>query len=388
MAIDPDRRSRVIAMLREEKLDALICSSPTEVLLLTGYWPVMGNSIAIFTAGGEVHVLLPEDEHEIAANNSNAVLTDFIPEQLQILTTPKEAIGKPIASLCRKLSITQARVGMELEQNLQPASYAVTACYRSTLRDLLHEEFPKLTIVAADGALERLKASKTAIELERMNANVKVAEAGFSAAPQAIQEGLRETVVAAAIQSAFQQSPAASRIERNYGFFYCMSGPNSAKAAAAYARTRQRIVEANDLVMIHANTCGDGYWTDITRTWTVSEPTQKQANMRAAIMEARLAALEVIRPGRHARDVDQAARSVLVKHGYGKEFKHPLGHGVGFAAANAKGRPRIHPASPDVLEAGMTFNVEPAIYFDGYGGMRHCDVVAVTSIGVKVMTDF
>jgi Xaa-Pro aminopeptidase len=221
-----------------------------------------------------------------------------------------------------------------------------------------------------------------------MNANVKVAEAGFSAAPQAIQEGLRETVVAAAIQSAFQQSPAASRIERNYGFFYCMSGPNSAKAAAAYARTRQRIVEANDLVMIHANTCGDGYWTDITRTWTVSEPTQKQANMRAAIMEARLAALEVIRPGRHARDVDQAARSVLVKHGYGKEFKHPLGHGVGFAAANAKGRPRIHPASPDVLEAGMTFNVEPAIYFDGYGGMRHCDVVAVTSIGVKVMTDF
>jgi hypothetical protein len=126
------------------------------VLLLTGYWPVIGNSIAIFTVDGEVHVLLPEDEHEIAAHNSNAVLTDFRPEQLHILTTPKEAIEKPLTHLCRKLSITQARVGMEIEQDLQPASYAVTACYRSTLRDLLQEEFPKLTIVAADSQLNTM----------------------------------------------------------------------------------------------------------------------------------------------------------------------------------------------------------------------------------------
>jgi Xaa-Pro aminopeptidase len=388
MAIDPERHSRVISMLREEKLDALICSAPTQVLLLTGYWPVIGNSIAVFTVDGEVRVLLPEDEHEIASHSSNAVLTDFHPELLHILTTPKEAIEKPLTHLCRKLSITQARVGMELEQNLQPASYAVTACYRSTLRDLLQEEFPRMSVVAADSQLEQLKASKTAVELECMQANVKAAEAGFNAAPDAIQEGLREADIAAANQSAFERSPIAARMQRSYGFFFCMSGPNSASAAAAYARTRQRKVEANDLVMIHANTCGDGYWTDITRTWTSGEPTEKQIHMREAIMEARLAALDVIHPGKHAKEVDQAARSVLDKHGYGKEFKHALGHGVGFAAANAKGRPRIHPASPDVLEAGMTFNVEPAIYFDGYGGMRHCDVVAVTATGVQVLTEF
>jgi Xaa-Pro aminopeptidase len=388
MAIDPERHSRVIAMLREEKLDALICSAPTQVLLLTGYWTVIGNSIAIFTVDGEVHVLLPEDEHEIAARSSNAVLTDFRPEQLHILTTPKEAVEKPLTHLCRKLSITQARVGMELEQDLQPASYAVTACYRSTLRDLLHEEFPKLTIVAADSQLERLKACKTVAELERMQASAKAAEAGFNAAPDAIQEGLREADIAAATQSAFERAPIAARMQRSYGFFYCMSGPNSASAAAAYARTRQRKVETNDLVMIHANTCGDGYWTDITRTWTAGEPTDKQIHMLEAIMEARQAALDAIHPGKHAKQVDQAARSVLDKHGYGKEFKHALGHGVGFAAANAKGRPRIQPAFPDVLESGMIFNVEPAIYFDGYGGMRHCDVVAVTAKGVQVLTEF
>jgi len=78
----------------------------------------------------------------------------------------------------------------------------------------------------------------------------------------------------------------------------------------------------------------------------------------------------------------------MKSHGFGSEFKHAAGHGVGFAAANPNGRPRIHPLSPDVLEAGMTFNLEPAAYFEGYGGMRHCNVIAVTSDGAKVMTDF
>ncbi len=69
----------------------------------------------------------------------------------------------------------------------------------------------------------------------------------------------------------------------------------------------------------------------------------------------------------------------MQRHGFGDAFRHSTGHGVGFAAANANGIPRIHPKSSDVLEEGMTFNIEPAAYFDGYGGMRHCDVVACNS---------
>jgi Xaa-Pro aminopeptidase len=212
MAIDPERHSRILSMLHEQKLDALVCSAPTQVLLLTGYRPVMGNSIAIFTADGDVHLLVPEDEHEIVATSSSALLTGFSPVSLDELRTPSEAIRKPFVSLCTKLSFAQTKEGMVLEHNL-------------------------------------------------------------------------------------------------------------------------------------------------------------------------------IRPGIHARQVDGTARSDLEKYSYGKQFTHALGHGAGFAA-NANGRPRIHPASPDVLEAGMTFNAEPAIYIEGYGGMRHCDVVAVTSSGADVLTQF
>jgi Xaa-Pro aminopeptidase len=140
--------------------------------------------------------------------------------------------------------------------------------------------------------------------------------------------------------------------------------------------------------MIHANTCADGYWTDITRTYTAGQASARHNDMREAIMEARSAGLAAVRPGATGSDVDKAARTVMESHGLGKAFKHAAGHGVGFAAANANGRPRIHPLSPDVLEEGMTFNLEPAAYFEGYGGMRHCDVVAVTKDGAEVITEF
>jgi Xaa-Pro dipeptidase len=167
-----------------------------------------------------------------------------------------------------------------------------------------------------------------------------------------------------------------------------MSGPNSVKAAAAYARTRRRVLQKGDLVMIHANTVGDGYWTDITRTFVVDAHSSSQQRMREAITEARTAALRTVSPGAPAQAIDAAARDVLTRYGFGSRFTHPTGHGVGFAAADPEAIPRIHPKSPDVLEAGMTFNIEPAIYCDGIGGMRHCDVVACTDSGADVLTTF
>ena len=56
------------------------------------------------------------------------------------------------------------------------------------------------------------------------------------------------------------------------------------------------------------------------------------------------------------------------ERGFEKEFKHPTGHGVGFVAIDHNARPRIHPVSEDVLEAGMVFNLEPGIYIEGVGG--------------------
>jgi Xaa-Pro aminopeptidase len=86
--------------------------------------------------------------------------------------------------------------------------------------------------------------------------------------------------------------------------------------------------------------------------------------------------------------VDRAAREVLAERGFGEYFTHGVGHNVGFSAISAEFPPRLHPASPDHLEIGMTFNIEPAIYIKGYGGLRQCDVVTVHEDGPEVLTTF
>jgi Xaa-Pro aminopeptidase len=93
-------------------------------------------------------------------------------------------------------------------------------------------------------------------------------------------------------------------------------------------------------------------------------------------------------PGVEAQAVDQAARDVLAAKGLGAAFKHPAGHGVGFAAIDHNARPRLRPGSPDVLLPGMVCNIEPAVYLDDAGGLRHCDMVAVTDGGVELLTPF
>ena len=387
--IDSERKDRVMEVLAQSHLDAIICSSPSAVLLLTGYWPVIGASVVVFTADGEVHVALPADEVDLAGRTSGASFIPYQPSTLAALTSPIEALANPLRLLLTKLELGKAAIGIEVDEGMQPFSYASCVHFRSSLADLLQQLAPEAHYESCDAALEQMEARKTAKELESIRRASDIAAAGFEHAAEAIQVGRREAEVAAAVQAAFQASTKTQGVERSYGFFFCMSGPNSATASAAYARTRQRQIEVADLVMIHANTCADGYWTDITRTYVAGvAPSDRQAAMRSAIFEARKAALDAIRPGVPACDVDRAARDVMQAHGFGDAFKHSTGHGVGFAAANANALPRIHPHSPDVLEVGMTFNVEPAAYFDGYGGMRHCDVVAVTSESATVFTEF
>jgi Xaa-Pro aminopeptidase len=348
----------------------------------------MGASLAVLTAEGEITVVLPEDEVELAENTSSAKLIPYHPAGLNSLSTPTDRLKQSLDDALKKLGLRRANIGVQLGQGMQPSTYAAANEFRSTVPALLKELQPGATCTGCDDLLEEMKAVKTTQELALMQHACRVAVAGFDRAAAAIQPGRREAEIAAELQSAFDTAPAAKGLQRSYGFFFCMSGPNSAKASGAFARTRERVVEEGDLVMIHANTCADGYWTDITRTYTAGKTTERQKDIHAAVDKARAAALAAIRPNTPASEVDHAARAVMKQHGMGEAFKHSTGHGVGFAAANPNGRPRIHPLSPDILEAGMTFNVEPAAYFDGYGGVRHCDLVAVTETGVTVLTDF
>jgi Xaa-Pro aminopeptidase len=140
-------------------------------------------------------------------------------------------------------------------------------------------------------------------------------------------------------------------------------------------------------VLIHCNSYCRGFWTDITRTFIAERDEDNQRAVQRAIFAARDEALAAVGPGVRASHVDDVARATMSRHGFGAAFKHPTGHGVGFAAINHNARPRVHPRSDDVLHTGMVLNIEPAVYVERFG-MRHCDMIAVTDHGAELLTDF
>jgi len=287
------------------------------------------------------------------------------------------------------LRIERARIGYERGGLFEPATYAAMFLYGARLSEWIGAAAPAATLVAADDLLLRLRAVKTSHEVSRIRTACQIAAQAFQNGKGLICAGLRETEVAVRFGAPLSTVGTGYQgIERAGGFTFCMSGPNSAHAHGAYARSRARPIALGDLVLVHCNSYADGFWTDITRTYCLGDGDRRQWALFTAVLAASAAAIGTIRPGARARQVDHAARDILSTQGFGDQFKHSTGHGVGFAAINHNAPPRLHPCSEDILEAGMVFNVEPAIYIDGYGGLRHCTMVAVTPTGAEVLTPF
>lgn len=391
MKPDHDRINRISSAVAGANLDLLVCSLASNVLLLTGYWPVVGTSIAIATRGGKIALLAPEDEAELARRGWADPVRTFKPSPLDELEALPEVVFQPLQALINELGTGRGatRIGCDAASANEPATYAAMNIYGAELSRLLHKAAPGAHITGARKLLARLKAVLTSREIERVRLACRIAGEAFNAVARELRPGIEEIEIAARIEALLSTIGAGiPGVQRAGGFAWCMSGPNSAEAAAAYARSRARKIERGDLVLVHCNSYVDGLWTDITRTFVAGDPNTRQLKIQQAIAAARSAALNAIQPGARAAEVDGSARRILAEHGFGKEFKHSTGHGVGYVAIDANALPRLHPKSPDVLATGMVFNVEPAIYIDGYGGARHCDTVAVAHEGVEVLSDF
>ncbi len=384
-----ERIARIQDALKSVDLDAIICTLPSNVLMISGYWPVIGSGMAIATREGEVAVLAPDDELQFAEHGWATRIDTFNPGGLDTITTPALAASDPLRKLVHDLKIHCARIGYEYGEASEPASYAGMHVYEQAIVDMLRHAAPSAALAPANQIIDRLSMIKTPAEVDRIRLSCQIASEAYTHGATQLSDCRFEAELAAVFRAGFSIfGMSRSNVVRADGLTWCMSGPNSAKACAAFAHTGNRQIERGDLVLVHSNSYADGYWTDITRTFTIGAPTEQQSKLFEVIAQARNAAFTAIRSGARAADVDTAARELIRQHGFGDNFPHSLGHGIGLAAISANARPRIHPMSDEVLETGMTFNIEPAIYIHGYGGARHCDMVAVTEHGMELLTDF
>ncbi len=374
MARDVERIERLQAGMKETGLDALVCTLPADVLLLTGYFPVVGTSVALATRDCEVLLLVPEDEQDLAECCAD-----------HMVTMKSGDSGEVRRRLSENFHLHGKVIGFQCGECYEPASYISMHLYSEALLSVLDGA----NLRPADQLLSRMKAVLTPIELDRLRRACRIAAIAFELGRKSLAPGLKETEAAAHFESPLTTvGTGFEGVERAAGEVSCMSGVNSAKAWGAYARSRAREIEVADLALVHCNSHADGYWTDITRTYCMEPAGDRQCRIYDWVFEARRAALDRIAPGVKASDVDAAARDVMRSHGVASAFKHGTGHGVGFNAIDQHALPRVDSNSPDRLESGMVFNVEPALYFEGFGGVRHCDMVGVTESGVEVLTPF
>ncbi|HZE13739.1 MAG TPA: M24 family metallopeptidase, partial [Chthoniobacterales bacterium] len=155
------------------------------------------------------------------------------------------------------------------------------------------------------------------------------------------------------------------------------------RSALPHGRASNAPIEAQGFVVCDFGVILAGYCSDMTRTVHVGRPQNEAKSAYAAVKEAQHAALDVVKPGATAGEVDSAARKLLYNHGLGKFFTHSTGHGLGLEIHEA---PKIAAAQKEVLRPGMVITVEPGVYLPGKWGIRIEDTVVVTETGCEILT--
>jgi Xaa-Pro aminopeptidase len=229
-------------------------------------------------------------------------------------------------------------------------------------------------LVRASGTVEALREVKDAGELALLRLACEAADAALTdlVARGGLRPGRTEREVSRDLESLmFDHGADAVSFET-----IVAAGPNS---AIPHHRPTDAVLAAGDFVKIDFGALVAGYHSDMTRTFVLGKAGKAadwQLEIYRLVAEAQQAGRESLRPGADLRDVDGAARQLIADAGYGEQFGHGLGHGVGLQIHEAPG---IGATSAGTLLAGSVVTVEPGVYLPGRGGVRIEDTLVVAS---------
>ena len=151
-----------------------------------------------------------------------------------------------------------------------------------------------------------------------------------------------------------------------------------ANAASPHHDPSDRVIERGDVVLCDFGGTMHGYCSDITRMFSVGEPSAEVSDAYTVLVEAQEHGVCAATVGTACEDVDAAARAVITDAGYGPYFVHRTGHGIG---AEAHEDPYVVSGNTTPLAPGHAFSVEPGIYVPGRFGLRLEDIVVATASG-------
>lgn len=348
----PGRLPRLRERLGAAGCDALLVTKQENLRYLTGF---TGSAGMLLVAPASTLLVTDGRYRDQAAEQVAAVGVEV---ELEV-SGPKGQL-EALAAAARGLG----RIGLE----------ASSITWGLQLR--LVEVFDRSSLVATRGLVEALRAVKDDGERARIEAACDVADVAIAQVKQRLSEGCTEAEFASELEAEMRRRGSSGPSFETI----VASGPNS---AMPHARPSERVIGEGELVVVDFGATVDGYRSDMTRTFCVGTLEADLAQLVDAVFAAQRAGLRAVAEGVTGGDVDAACREVLTEAGYGAEFLHSTGHGVGLEIHEA---PAVSQGSADILAAGTVVTVEPGAYLAGKGGVRIEDTVLVGTSGGRPLT--
>jgi Xaa-Pro dipeptidase len=355
------RQARLGAILQRDQFDGLVLNPGPGLTYLTGLHIHLSERpvIAIYRPNLPLILVLPELE---------AGKTTTLPFSVQTFPYGEDPSTWDFVfqQAFQAAGLTKSTLGIE-------PRYLRLLEYR-----FLEDAASEAKFGSAERSLSELRSRKDETEINSMRKAVDIAQNALQETLPKIKAGITEREVASELVVQLLKLGSDPKLP----FFPIVaSGPNSANP---HANPTDRPLQNGDLLIIDWGANVGGYYSDITRTFTIGEIDPALISIGEVVLDANSSAREVTKPDTSASDVDKAARSVIEDAGYGEYFIHRTGHGLGLEAHED---PYIRAENPQLLQEGMTFTIEPGIYLPGRGGIRIEDDVFVTPEGAEVLTD-
>jgi Xaa-Pro aminopeptidase len=232
-----------------------------------------------------------------------------------------------------------------------------------------------IDLVPTTDEVESLRTIKDPDELRAVEAAQAIADEAFEAIVLKLSEGVTEREFALELDTTMRRLGAdALAFETILAFGESAAEPHHTPTGRALA--------PGDVVKMDFGCVIDGYHSDMTRTFFFGDPSADLREVYEVVRAAQQIGVDTARPGISGGELDAVVRGVIRKAGYGDQFGHGLGHGVGLEIHEA---PWLRVGGKDVLAEGTVVTVEPGIYLDGVGGVRIEDMVTVTADGCRVL---
>jgi len=346
-----DKINQLKQRLTDDRLDALWITNPENINYLTGF---LSNPherlLALLITNDQLTLFVPKMEVQAASVFEGTIIGYLDTENPYTLDT-----------------FSFEKIGIESEHLSVKRLEELKAYFNMT------------SYVSIDDTLKQMRNIKSVEEIELLKTAARYADEAVAAGVKALTEGISEIEVVRHIEAEMLKIDGISAMSFETMVLF------GDHAASPHGTPGSRTLKSGDYVLFDLGVIYNGYCSDITRTVAFGETSPLHQAIHAIVTEANRRATELVKPGVRIADCDQAARDYITQQGYGEQFPHRLGHGLGI---NVHEFPDISSANDAVFQEGMVFTIEPGIYVEGEVGVRVEDDIVVTRDGYEVLTHY